>query len=369
MNNVSLRLSKSSTKDLSSLATTIQKFEEKLLEAVEKGDAPGLAVAIVSRDKVHYCKGLGVKRLGFSDEVTPSTLFQLASISKPLSATLLALLKEQGLCSFKNNPNQYLPDLFKGNAYDNLTIENMLSHTSGKSYEGFEEMIESYMPRKTILEKLKQTPPSTQPGNHFEYHNVVYGLIGDIITSLTDQPLESVFKNYLFKPLGMDEACLGLPALLEAQDRAYPHVEDACGKVVPALHYSHAYYTFPTSGGVNASLKDLIPFIQLYLGKHANVISSDELKPLYAPTIQVPEFLDFLEDSRGKVKDVSYGLGWTTLNFGEERVVYHTGWLNGFRNFLSFLPDRDIGLVILGNTNQKVASNLGLEFLYLLLGD
>lgn len=73
---------------------------------------------------------------------------------------------------------------------------------------------------------MRKTPVSANPGDQFEYNNVIYGLIGDIMASITGKPLETALKEYLFKPLGMDHACIGLPALLEACDRFYPYMDD-----------------------------------------------------------------------------------------------------------------------------------------------
>lgn len=348
----------------SHLLTAIHKLEELISQMLDAQDTPGLGVAILSRDEVLYLKGFGVKRCGHPDPVTPTTLFQMASVSKPISATAFALLQQQGLCSFNDYPNQYLPTLFKGDAYSALTIAHMLNHTSGITYEGFEDLIESYVPRQKILQKLKETPVSSKLGEKFDYNNVVYGLTGDIMASITGQPIETVLKEYLFKPLGMNHACVGLPALLDMSDRFYPHMEGPDGKLIAAPHYSHSYYIFPTSAGINACVQDLIPFIQLYLGKYPEIISKEALAPLITPTTYAMESLQYLGDPRGLAREAWYGLGWLLINLGRERLVYHTGYLNGVRNFVAFLPDHDIGIVLLANSERKVASTLGLEFFY-----
>lgn len=358
---------------LDALRTTIGKFEKKVLDSLKADDTPGLAVGIFTQDEIHYLKGFGITRRDFPSPVTPTTLFQLASVSKPICATALAILKEKGLFgSYKDHPNHYLPEFFIGEAYKNLKVENILNHTSGITYEGFEELIESYIPRQEILKKLNQTPVSAVPGEQFEYNNVVYGLIGDIMTNVTQKPLETVLKEHLFKPLGMDGACIGLPALLEACDRFYPHMEDpvgnAQGQLIAAPHYSHAYYIFPTSAGVNACVKDLISFIQLYLGRFPEIISNEALTPLLNPTTKAYKSLEYLGmPSQGTIKEAWYGLGWLLLNIGQDRVVYHTGYLNGVRNFIGFLPDHGIGIVLLANTERMVASRLGLEFFHFCL--
>lgn len=350
------------------LSIAIQKLEQMALEAINIEDTPGIAVGIFDRHDTYYVQGFGVTRKEYPGPVTPSTLFQMASISKPIHATALAVLQQKRLCSLKDHPHRYLPELFNGDAYINLRLENMLNHSSGVTYEGFEELIESYIPRKIILDKLAETLPTSQPGLTFEYNNVVYGLIEDVICAVTNKPLDTVLRESLFDPLGMQHACIGLPALLDASDRFYPYLEGVDGKLAAAPHYSHSYYIFPASAGVNASIMDLIPFIQLYLGRFPEIMPQEALLPLITPSIDATKSLAFLGMPREPIKEAWYGLGWLLLNVGEARVVYHTGYLNGVRNFIAFLPDHGIGITLLANTERMVASKLGLEFIYQYLG-
>jgi beta-lactamase class C len=350
------------------LPLILKPFEETVLKSLETKETPGVAIAIADKDTVHYLRGFGVKRLGSADPITPYTLFQMASLSKPISATALALLAEKELCQFQDHPRLYLPGFFEGESYRNLAIAHMLNHTAGVSYDGFEELIESYTPCAHILKKLKETTPSRKPGEHYEHQNVVYGLLGDLMERLTGKPIQSVLEEYLFKPLGMNTACVGLPALLDADDRAFPHMVDAEGTLIPANYYSHAYYIFPTAAGINASVQDLIPFVQLYLGKSPNLLSKELLHRLTTPTIDASSSLKYLTALHGEIKQAWYGLGWFIIKLAQEKVVYHTGWLNGFRNFLGFLPDHNIAIIVLTNTNNPtVAPKLGLEFLKLYL--
>jgi len=348
------------------IQAAIKELEENVESVLKKNETPGLAVAIFSHDKIHCLKGFGVKRLGRvpPELIKPTTLFQAASISKPICATLLALFVEEGLCSLNDHPAEFLPHIFSKEKHTGLTLAHMLNHTSGLSYNDFEELIELYIPRQEILQKLQEAPSIAKSGEHYEYHNVVYGLIEDIISVITKQSFESVLQDKIFKPLGMKHASVGFPALLEASDRAYPHVENEQGGLDPAAHYSHAYYIFSAAGGINLSVSDLIPFAQLYMTQTPHLLSKKTLDVLQSPTIEAMSSLPCVEDPRGMVKKVWYGLGWMLMNYGTEHVVYHTGWLNGFRSFMGILPAHDMAIVILSNTNRKVSSRLALDFFH-----
>jgi beta-lactamase class C len=350
------------------LIKALQMLEEMACDTVKAEEAPGLAVGVFDSHNILYAKGFGVTRKEFPSPITPSTLFQMASVSKPICATALAILQYKGLCSLKEHPHKYLPNLFSGDACKDLIIEHLLNHSSGITYEGFEELIESYVPRKHILKKLEETRPCSMPGETFEYNNVVYGLIEDIMSVMTHKTLDNILQEYLFRPLQMEQACVGLPALLEASNRFFPYMEDDKGELMAAPHYSHSYYIFPASAGVNASINDLISFIQLYLGKYPDIIQKEALSPLITPTINANKSLEFLGMPREPIQEAWYGLGWLIMNLGGEKVVFHTGYLNGVRNFVGFMPNKGIGIVLLANSERKVASKLGLEFFYQVLG-
>lgn len=193
---------------------------------------------------------------------------------------------------------------------------------------------------------------------------MTYGLIEDIMVRLMGKPIASILQQYVFDPLGMKNTSIGLPALLEASDRFYPYMDAEDGKLIPAPHYSHSYYIFPASAGVNACVDDLVPFLQLYLGKYPELMTQQELFPLLSPTIDATKSLEFLGMPREPLKEAWYGLGWLLLKIGQEKVVYHTGYLNGVRNFVGFMPDHGIGVAILTNSERMVASHIGLEFFY-----
>lgn len=336
----------------------INQLEQRIAAAIQKGHIPGLAVAILGQDKVHYVKGWGVRRLGFPEPVTPTTLFQLASLSKPISATLFALLQKKGLCTFNDHPGQYLPHLFKVNEHKNLTIKNMFNHTSGMG-EGV--TVEPHTPRNDILKNLQKMPMLWKPGEHFAYQNVVYGLVEDIMVAVSGQPFDHLLKEALFKPLNMDRASVGLSSLLASVDRACPHEENFEGNLVSTEDYIDSFDIFPCAAGINASIQDLVPFLQLYLGCAGSILEEEDLQPLYAWTVR----------RSGKGSDITekgYGLGWRLLMLGAEKIAYHTGHIHGFQNYMGFSPVHKVGIAILTNTNSPFASQLGLEFFRLYLG-
>lgn len=217
------------------------------------------------------------------------------------------------------------------------------------------------MPRQQIVTKMTQAKVAATPGKRFLYNNAVYGMVEDVITKASGKPYPKTIKDELFKPLGMLRASLGYEALMAAPDKAYPHVKAANGKYMPADKYSSGYYAFSAAGGVNASIQDLIPFLQVYLGKPNQVISKAELQQLTKPFVQNPTATIKLEAKKGAITNTYYGFGWHSMEYNHHKVVYHQGHLKGFRNFMGFAPD-DVGIIILTNADKRHAGKIAINF-------
>ncbi|HRE31290.1 MAG TPA: serine hydrolase domain-containing protein, partial [Candidatus Berkiella sp.] len=262
------------------VAEILPTLEKNIAQTMKANDIPGVAVAIVSKDKIYYMKGFGVKKVGQTDKVTSTTLFQIGSLSKPVHATLLAILQDQGKLSLQDPVHQYIPHFKVSNAKQPVKICHLMSHSTGVPNNGFNERIEAFAPRENIVAKLQKTPVVAQPGKNFVYHNAMYGVVEDVVNSACGKRLETVINKELFTPLGMQHASLGYESMLVASDKAYPHIPNGRGKYMPAQKYSTSYYAFPAAGGINASVQDLAPFLQLYLGKPSTIVSKSTLAQL-----------------------------------------------------------------------------------------
>lgn len=343
-------------------------LEKQILSAIKTNGFPGVAVAIASRDQVYYLKTFGVKRLGKEDKILPTTLFQIASISKPLSATLLAILQKRGVLSFEDPIKRFLPEFQTHSTTKPLKICHILSHSSGVPKEEFNDLIEASIPREVIMTRAQEMPAIAEPGENFSYHNALYGgIVEDVILQATGKPFDQVLIENLLNPLGMKNACVGLQVLLKSKNRAYPHVQNQEGWFAPTQSYSRKYYIFPSAAGVNASLQDLVSFLQLYLGKFPHIISKEHLHQLLIPSVEDTEAISWFGDKKGLIKDPLVGLGWKLMTYAKRKMGYHGGWLKGFRTFLGFLPDDDIGIIVLINSESMYPEQLALEFFDLYL--
>jgi beta-lactamase class C len=244
-----------------------------------------------------------------------------------------------------------------------IKISHLLSHSSGLSGEGVDDLIESGLSREKIIAQIREKVDEADPGKMFSYHNVAYGLIGDLIETTSGYSFEEALKHLLATPLNMNAIGIGFDALMKNEDRAHPHVQHEKDTFVSATQYSTAYYAFPSSAGVHASLEDLTAFLQLYLGKYSHILSAESIQELTTPRIEASHLKSWYPSShKDKIGEIAYGFGWQLMTFSQRKLICHGGWLDGFVSFLAFMPERDVGIVILTNAECDFASELGLDF-------
>lgn len=347
------------------IESIIEPFEKVIEQTMKANGIPGLAIAIVSKDKVYYLKGFGVRKIGKPEKITPTTLFQIASLSKPVNATVIGMLQERGKLSVDDSLDRYIPHFKLRNKTTPVKISHLLSHSSGLPNH-FNGMIDIFTPREDVIARIQRTYAVADPGKNYDYNNAVYSMVEDVMHKVSGKPLDQLLHQELFQPLGMKNASVGLSGLLTSPNKAHPHVPNKKGRYVPAGEYSKAYYGFSSAGGVNASVRDLIPFMQMYLGKPSPVISKQGLYPLTTPFVKNNKAVIKHEARNGLVKDTYYCLGWQSMQYAERPVIYHTGHLKGFRNFMGYIDD-DVGIIILTNAHRRHASKLALKFFDLYL--
>lgn len=342
-------------------------LDDFITKFLKKTKAPGCVIALIGPQEVYFLKTYGVKQLGKSDPLTENTLFQLGSVSKPLTATLAVFLQTQNRLSLETPISTYLPEFKLQGQTKPLYLKHLLSHTSGVPRQGFNALIESTSTRQDLYKKAQNTPLVAQPGLSFDYHNVMFSLTEDVLKASTKESFEKLLQNHLFKPLKMPYACVGLQTLKNASNRASPHVKNKRGKLYPLKKYSQTYYKVLGSAGMNASMKDLIPFLQLHLGGFPKLLTSEGRSLLHTSQITEESPPPWLKNQSEHIGSTGYALGWRWVDYKGERVLYHGGWLNGFHPIIAFLPQHEIGIIILHNAETHLPMKTLLKFLDLYL--
>jgi CubicO group peptidase (beta-lactamase class C family) len=304
--------------DLAELLNSIR-LEERL---------PGLAAAIIVDGRLHSAAAVGVRESGTNNFLTVNDKFLIGSCAKAFTATTAAILVEEGPLSWQTTIRDAFPDLEMLPEYENITLEQLLSHRAGlpkNLKEGKASWLIDYgfdqkrgsspqILRLQYLEKTLQSQLIAPPGQAMHYSNSGYILAGAILEKIAGQTYESLRSEKLFQPLGITTAGYGIPADLEPTSQPWGHVWDLSSSFIV---YKSKYPNFmaPT-GCLHLSIKDWAKFILVHLGTYPQ----ENHKLLKASTLQRLHTPPDAEESD------DYALGWFTKKTDEgHRLIYHGG--------------------------------------------
>jgi beta-lactamase class C len=338
------------------LLTLLTDYQKHIITQLAKTGTPGVAIAIVQDTSIIYLKGFGLKEIGKKDSIDTHTVFRLASVSKCFAPVLTGLLVEDGILSWNDRVVKYLPQfaLKSKESTDSLTLKHVLSHTTGLPYHTYTNMVEEGMELKAMLALLRDVNLTAKPGEMYSYQNVAYSLIAEVILSATGKSYEQLMKERIFTPLHMQDASMSYDEILLNKNVAKPHLPSKKGWRRTSINGT--YYNVPPAGGVNASIADMAEWIKALLGSKENFIKPQTLEEIYKPAVKAKSknrnFRRWIEPA-----DSYYALGWRVLNFKKDTLLYHGGYVNGYRSELALNRKNKIGICVLSNGPGNLIDN------------
>lgn len=331
---------------------------ESLAEQLTYGQrVPGLAMAIVHNGRVLSARGYGVTDVNAPQNVDAHTVFRLASLSKAFAGTMAGLLVNDGTLRWDSKVTDYLPgfQLSDPGATQQLTIADLASHRVGLSYNAYDRDVEANTDYYTLTHKLAYAPLKCAPGECYAYQNVAFSLIGDVVYAASGSFYEQAVERRLFKPLGMNDASMGLAGIEASSRWARPHVRSRNGWV--SLTPKPTYYRLPPAAGVNASASDMAQWLLAQTGHRPDVLPAALLATLHAPLISTPGEMR-AGWRRERINDASYALGWRVFDYSGHQVIFHAGAVQGYRGLVALVPERDLGIAIMWNGESGLPSGL-----------
>lgn len=337
---------------------TDQRFEivrSKIEDLVRKSEVASISVAVAEKGKIIWEEAFGWADREKRIKATPHTMYSLASISKPLTATGLMILVEKGLINLNEPINKYLgPEkivAYIGNS-SNATVKRVLRHTSGlplhwnyfyKNDPYHPPSMEETIHRYGIL--------VTIPGEIYQYSNLGYGILGYVISRVSGKTYSQFMKSEVFLPLGMTHTSVGIGKGLEVYAAQRYGVDQ---QLVPFYEFDH-----PAASAIFSSAHDLIRFGMF----HLKCYLPDQYQILKDESIDVMQNDEDLEYP-GK----EYKLGFRVIedDFGY-RSVSHTGGMEGVSTEIKIIPSENIALVVLCNNRDSRIYDLDNEILAAML--
>ena len=332
---------------------------EKMASSLTVGQrVPGLAMAIVQNGRVLSARGYGVTDVVAPQSVDGHTVFRLASLSKAFAGTMTGLLVNDGSLRWDSKVTDYVPSFQLSDpvATPRVTVADLLSHRVGlRSHNAYDKDIEGNAEYYDVSRKLAAAPLECAPGQCYSYQNVAFSLIGDVVFAATGSFYDQAVERRIFKPLGMNDASIGLTGIESSSRWARPHVRSRNGWV--SLMPKPTYYRLPPAAGVNASASDMAQWLIAQTGHRPDVLPAPLLATLHAPLVNTPGEMRS-GWRRERIYSAGYALGWRVFDYAGHQVVFHAGAVQGYRGLVALVPERDLGIAIMWNSDSGLPSGL-----------
>jgi len=311
-------------------------------------DIPSAAVGVVYKDSILYGKRIvrGKDQTVYASN-NKESIYNIASVAKPFVATAILLLAQDGKVDIKLPVINYLPYFHIDSKFnDNITIEHLLTHTSGLPNTSSPNDYE-YLKVDTTdnalanhIKSLSTVKLKFKPGKKYSYSNIGYEIIGQIIAEVSDMSFDEYMSTHLFEPLKMKKTSYILSEFPKSQI-AKPHSGHP-NKITNRFPYNRA---FSPSGNLFTSIDDINKWMIFNLNngnyEAFKPLSSENFNLLTTPRVPTNEG-DFI------------GLGW----FIKDHLVFHDGLDLGYSALLFFYKKQKIGITVLINHQEADCNEL-----------
>jgi CubicO group peptidase (beta-lactamase class C family) len=331
------------------------RIAEKAAAVQSEFDVASISVGVVHGEQLVYARSFGVRNRASGEPATPDTLYQIASVTKTFTATLLAILRDEGVVSLDDPVRRYLPTGVRlpatGATGDpEITLRHLVTHTSGLRLQPtnyvFEGRHNNHYTPELLYACLAESSLLFPAGSSFSYSNLGYVLLSHALANAADASYEDLLRTRIFEPLGMDASTVNLSP--EQIDRLATHYwpDDPHTPTPPWLPGEIA-----GQGGVTSTVRDMAKYLSMQL--RADHADAGPLRGATLREIQRPH-------RRRQAGDRSMGLGWFILHDGERGdVLMHSGYTGGNSSYVALSPEHAVGVCVLVNAGWTPAQRFG----------
>ena len=327
--------------------TTDKKVDSVARIYIQKANTVGLSIGVFKGGSISTYN-YGETVIGNGKLPSANTIFEIGSITKTFTSTILAYYVNEGKVKLTDPITKYLPDsVAKNLELQAITLENLSNHTSGlpslpDNISGPEtDALNPYKDytQKQLYAYLKTCHLKTKPGEVYSYSNMAVGLLGNILAHIGGKTYEQVVAEIITGPLAMSSTEQHLTPLL-AQRFASVYNED--GKLTPAWNFD----VLAPCGALRSTVNNLLVYAK------ANMVKSDtKLSKAFELTHQVTFN-----------KDVKIGLAWHIITVNNVDYIFQNGGTYGSSSFLAFNTEKNIAIVVLSNCGEST-DNVGVGIL------
>ena len=329
----------------------IAELTQFIAQGLEVSGVPGTSVGIIQDGEVVFSGGFGVRKLGSPEPVDGDTTYMIASNSKGLTTLLLAKLVDEGKIKWDDPVTKILPGFKLGDAEttEQVLVEHLVCACTGLPRQDMEWILEygSYTPESS-MELLGTMQPTSGFGEMFQYSNVMASAGGYVAAHVVHpehelgEAYDKAMKSIVFEPLDMQATTFDYDLAMGNGNYASPHSVDINGDPAVALmDVNYAVIPVRPAGAGWSSVNDMLKYItmELAVGELANgerYIGTNALLERRKPKVPVGE-------------DHYYGMGLMVDEYYGTPVVHHGGDMIGFHSDMMWLPEHNVGAVVLTN--------------------
>lgn len=309
-------------------------FVERLWVA---SGVPGLAVAVARGDRLLFSDAAGYADLEHLVPATPTTVFDVGSVSKVMSAVAIMQLVERGLVSLGDPVREYVPELPE-RAGTPITLWHVLTHTSGiRHYEPFDfprgsewDNVGSFESFEEAITLFVDDPLLFEPGTYYRYTSYAFNLLQGVVERVTGLPFEEYMRTRVWGPAGMLVTRFDRPRdIVFGRARGYEIVDGRQRRYYPDENVTYKF----ASGGMMSSAEDLARFGVALLG--GRLMGPETLEAMFEPQAELDDLLYFRGDDAPTPLRWRQAIAWRIRRDHEGNdYVHHCGSVKGFKRVL-----------------------------------
>ncbi|HVW15897.1 MAG TPA: serine hydrolase domain-containing protein, partial [Mucilaginibacter sp.] len=323
-----------------------KKVDSAARKYIQKANTVGLCIGIL-KDGVVSTYNYGETERGNNKLPDANTLFEIGSITKTFTATLLAYYADQHKVKLTDPIVKYLPDSVAANKQlQGITLEMLSNHTSGLPRLPDNYVNHASVPqdpykdynKQNLFEYLKSCKLVTKPGEQYAYSNLGMGILGMILSQLSGKTFEQMVEQVICHPLGMQST---VQTVTPALQKRFAKVYNEDGQETLPWHFN----VLAPCGALHSTVNNMLAYAR------ANMTP--------APTA-VSKALQLTHQVTYTQKDLKLGLGWHIIIINNVQYYFHDGGTYGSSSFLVFNPQKKLAVVILSNCGASV-NGLGVD--------
>jgi CubicO group peptidase (beta-lactamase class C family) len=328
-------------------------LNQYISQALYDWNIPGVAVGIVKDGQVIFAKGFGMKELGTEKSVDENTLFMIGSNTKAFTGTAMALLEHDKKCALDDKVTSWVPAFKMHDPWvtQHATLTDIMSHRLGfETFQGDFMYFDSDLSDAEMLEKIGAVKPIYDFRTKWGYCNAGFFVAGQAIKSISGETWDVYLREHIFNPLQMNHTFTKVAEIQSNANASKPH--SFIDFRLQEIPYGGLDLLGPAAS-MSCGVTDLTHWTLALLdsGRYQGqtVIPQKVIDRTREPESIIGNGRHMFNQNLFRL----YGLGWNLMDYQGLKIVSHTGAVHGFLSSVTLVPEINLGVVVLTNTDQN----------------